>query len=120
MLPILAQCALSLPWAHVVLFLTVFWAIAGLLGEDPPEFASALALFTCIVLIAGVLQILFGIWVGRRERSRHKRQSASALGRLVPAGLLGALAPHGGARDDPEPRPQTERGQHLERAADAG
>ena len=74
MLPILAECVLSLLWAHLVLFLTVFWAIAGLLGEGPPEFASALALFTCIVLIAGVLQVLFGIWVDAGSDPGIKRQ----------------------------------------------
>jgi hypothetical protein len=74
MMPILAECVLSLLWAHMVLFLTVFWAVAGLLGEGPPEFASALALFTCIVLIAGVLQVLFGIWVDAGSDPGIKRQ----------------------------------------------
>jgi len=78
MWPIMAECILSLLWAHLVVFLTVFWALAALLGEGPPEFASALALFTCIVLIAGVLQVLFGIWVDAGSDPGIKRQLAWA------------------------------------------
>jgi biofilm PGA synthesis N-glycosyltransferase PgaC len=74
MWPILAECVLSLLWAHLVVFLSVFWAVAGLLGEGPPEFASALALFTCIVLVAGVLQVLFGIWVDAGADPGIRRQ----------------------------------------------
>ena len=74
MWPILAECILSLVWAHLVIFFTLLWAVAGLLGQGPPEFASALALFTCIVLIAGVLQVLFGIWVDAGSDPGIRRQ----------------------------------------------
>jgi biofilm PGA synthesis N-glycosyltransferase PgaC len=74
MWPILAECVLSLLWAHLVVFLGLFWAVAGILDEGPPEFASALALFTCIVLIAGVLQVLFGIWIDRGSDPGIKHQ----------------------------------------------
>jgi biofilm PGA synthesis N-glycosyltransferase PgaC len=74
MWPILAECVLSLLWAHLVIAFTILWTVAALLGEGPPEFASALALFTCIVLIAGVLQVLFGIWVDAGSDPGIKRQ----------------------------------------------
>jgi biofilm PGA synthesis N-glycosyltransferase PgaC len=74
MWPILIECILSLLWAHLVIVFTILWAIAGLLGQGPPEFSSALALFTCIVLIAGVVQVLFGIWVDAGSDPGIKRQ----------------------------------------------
>ena len=52
----------------------MFWAVAGLLGEGPPEFPSALALFTCVVLISGVLQVVFGIWIDAGSDPGIKRQ----------------------------------------------
>ena len=74
MWPILAECVLSLIWAHLVIFFTIYWAVGALLGEGPPEFSHALALFACAVLVAGVIQVLFGILVDAGTDPGIKRQ----------------------------------------------
>ena len=117
MWPILAECILSLVWAHLVVFLT---AVLG--ARRPARGGPARVRLGARALHLrrarrrrppGPVRHLGG----RRHRPGH--QAPAPLGRLVPARLLGAVAPDRRPRDDPRPRAPAERRQHLERAADA-
>jgi poly-beta-1,6-N-acetyl-D-glucosamine synthase len=69
-----AQCFFSLLWSHLVVLFGIFWIIAAAFGHGPPEYSHALALFACIVLVAGVVQAFFGIFVDARSDPGIKRQ----------------------------------------------
>jgi Glycosyl transferase family 2 len=52
----------------------VFWLVAVAFGHGPPQYSRALALFACIVLMAGAFQAIFGILIDLRWDPGIKRQ----------------------------------------------
>ena len=64
--PVTIMACLSLLWVHVLVASSVLLVIAWMVGRPPPAVYGLLAVFAAATIVAGMLQILMGLWIDHR------------------------------------------------------
>jgi biofilm PGA synthesis N-glycosyltransferase PgaC len=67
MWPVMGQGVFSILWAHLVLIFFVVLGLDFIFGVTVPGLSGYLRFFAALVLIAGVIQVLVGVFLDRRS-----------------------------------------------------